>query len=334
MQQLGQETYVGLDTHRETIHGTALDKNGEVIYSDKFPNTREALGNFMRNFPTWNTVIAIEACNFWRGCHKILTEMGYNVKLANPVTCHKIAHEKKTDKVDSKILADLLRVKYLPEVYIPTEEICALRDLTRHKIHFTRFKTKIQNKIKSCLSRSGLSYEDDIWNKEGLQWLKELKNYEIDSYIEVYRLIAKKEKTIKDKIEKISAAKGETSLLETIPGIGYFGAALIYAEIGDIYRFPEVKKLHAYAGVAPGIYQSGTKTRMPSRKSVNYWLKWILIQCAGRVTLKNTKPSKLRDYYFKVFNKKGWKIARKATARKLLTIIWYVLNEKKPYRES
>lgn len=331
---LGQEAYIGLDTHRETIHGTAIDKNGEVIYSDKFPNTKEGLQNFMKDFPSWSSVIAVEACNFWRGCHKILSEMGYKVKLANPVKCHQIANEKKTDKIDSKILADLLRVKYLPEVYIPTEEINALRDLTRHKIHFTRFKVKIQNKIKSCLSRNGLSYEDDLWNKEGQQWLKELKNYEVNSFVGLYKTIVKEEKTIKDKIEKIAAMKEETALLETTPGIGYFGAALIYAEIGDIKRFPTVKHLHAYAGVVPGIYQSGKKTRMPSRKSVNYWLKWIVMQCAGRLTLKNTKASKLRNYYFKVKNKKGWKTARKATARKLLTLIWYILNEKKPYHES
>lgn len=331
---LGQETYIGLDTHRETIHGTALDKRGEIIRSENFQNAKEALCEFMKDFPTWNTIVAIEACNFWRGCYKILTEVGYKVKLANPVMCHKIAHEKKTDKVDSKILADLLRVNYLPEVYIPSDEINSLRDLTRHKIHFTRFKVKIKNKIKSCLSRNGISYEKDLWNKEGLQWLKELKNYEIDSFLNLYKLIAKEEDTIKKKIEKIAAAKEETALLETIPGVGYFGATLIYAEIGDIQRFPTVKHLHAYAGVASGIYQSGTKTRMPTRKSVNYWLKWITMRCAGRLTLKNTKPSKLRNYYFKVRDKKGWKTARKATARKLLTVIWYVLNEKKPYRES
>lgn len=331
---LGQETYIGLDTHRETIHGTALDKSGEIIRSENFQNVKEVLCEFMKDFPTWNTVIAIEACNFWRGCYKILKEMGYTVKLANPVMCHKIAHEKKTDKVDSKILADLLRVNYLPEVYIPSDEINSLRDLTRHKMHFTRFKVKIQNKIKSCLSRNGISYEDDLWNKEGLQWLKELKNYEIDSFFSLYKSIIKEEDIIKEKIEKIAKNKKETILLETIPGVGYFSAALIYAEIGTLERFPTVKHLHAYAGVAPGIYQSGTKTRMPMRKSVNYWLKWITMQCAGRLTLKNTKPSKLRNYYFKIRDKKGWKTARKATARKLLTVIWYVLHEKNPYHES
>lgn len=331
---LGQETYIGLDTHRETIHGTALDKDGGVIRSEKFRNTREALQGFMTEFPTWNTTVVIEACNFWRGCYKILVEKGYKVKLANPVMCHKIAHEKKTDKVDSKILADLSRVNYLPEVYIPSDEINSLRDLTRHKIYFTRFKVKLQNKIKANLSRDGISYREDLWNKKGMQWLRELKDDEISSYLRLYEISVKEEKAIKERIEKIAAAKNETALLETIPGIGYFGAALIYAEIGDVTRFPTVKHLHAYAGVVPGIQQSGTKTRMPTRKSVNYWLKWIVMQCAGRLTLKNTKPTKLRNYYFKVRDKKGWKTARKATARKLLTVIWYVLNEKVPYRES
>ena len=329
-----EQIYIGLDTHRETIHGTALDKNGGIIKSNAFPNTREALQDFVKDFPTWNTTIAIEACNFWRGCHKILKEIGYIVKLANPVICHKIAHEKKTDKVDSKILADLTRVNYLPEVYIPSDEINALRDLTRHKMHFTRFKVRTQNKIKSCLSRNGISYEVDLWNKEGLQWLKELKNYEIDSFLSLYQLISKEEDIIKKKIDKVAKSKKETTLLETIPGIGYFGATLIFAEIGDIKRFPTVKYLHAYAGVAPGIYQSGTKTRMPSRKSVNYWLKWIVMQCAGRVALKNIKPNKLRNYYLRIKDKKGWKTARKATARKMLTIIWFMLNKNIPYRES
>ena len=329
-----EQIHIGLDTHRETIHGTALDKNGGVIKSNAFPNTREALQDFVKEFPTWNTTIAIEACNFWRGCHKILKEKGYNVKLANPVICHKIAHEKKTDKVDSKILADLSRVNYLPEIYIPSDEINALRDLTRHKMHFTRFKVRIQNKIKSCLSRNGISYEDDLWNNEGLMWLKNSKDYEIESYLRLYKNIVKEEGVIKEKIEKTAQSKKETTLLETIPGVGYFGATLIYAEIGDITRFPTLKHLHAYAGVAPGIYQSGTKTRMPSRKSVNYWLKWIVMQCAGRVALKNIKPNKLRNYYLKIKDKKGWKTARKATARKMLTIIWFVLNKNIPYQES
>lgn len=331
---LGQEAYVGLDTHRNTIHATVLDKNGQLIGSGEFPNTPEALLEFFEPLRTWNTFVALEACNFWRGCYKTLKAQGYHVKLANPVSCHKIANDKKTDKVDSKILADLLRVNYLPEVYIPSDEILSLRDLARNKCSLTRMKVVVQNKIKACLSRNGISYEDDLWNKEGMRWIQNLSNEEVATYVKVYETVKKEADTVKKKIEKIANTKEETLLLQTIPGIGDFGAMLMLAEIGDINRFPTPKHLHAYAGVAPGMYQSGTKTRMPSRKSVNYWLKWIATQCAGRVSLKKSTSSKLRRYYFSIRNKKGWKTARKATARKLLTIVWHVLKNKNPYHES
>ena len=88
---LGQETYIGLDTHRETINGTALDSSGNIICNSDFPNTKEALIEFMKGFYTWNTSIAIEACNFWRGPYKILRDVGYTVKLANPIKCRQIA---------------------------------------------------------------------------------------------------------------------------------------------------------------------------------------------------------------------------------------------------
>ncbi len=48
-------------------------------------------------------------------------------------------------------------------------------------------------------------------------------------------------------------------ILTTIPGIGYFSALLIYAEIGDINRFPNSKKLCSYAGLVPTVRQSGNR---------------------------------------------------------------------------
>lgn len=328
---IGQEVYIGLDTHRETIHGTALKPDGEIICSIDFPNTREALIEFMKGFYPWYSHVAIEACNFWRGPYKILKELGYKIKLANPVKTSQISKDKKTDEVDSKILADLYRVGYLPEVYIPSDEILSLRDLTRHKINLMRLKIRLQNKIKAQLSRNGIAYVKRLWNKDGVVWLKKLKNYEIDGLLKIWELLSKEEHSVKRKIEKIARMKKETILLETIPGIGYYGAMIIYAEIGDIDRFPTSKHLQAYSGFSPGIHQSGTKTKMPKRANVNYWLKFIISQCSGRVTLTKCK---LQKHYFKIKKKKGWKIARKSTGRVMLSIIWHILKEKISYQES
>ena len=326
-----QEVYVGFDTHRETIHGTAMNKEGDLICSYNFPATKEALEEFMKAFAVWNTHIAIEACNHWKFAYNILNEKGYEVMLANPAKCRQIAKDKKTDEVDSRIIADLRRINYLPKVTILSDKILKLRDLCRHKSTLTRMRSKIQTKIKSHLSRNGIPYENNLWEKEKIAWLKSLNDLEIDSFLRIYDLLRDEEKQTKKQIVKIAMMNEDILLLKTIPGVGYYGAVMIYEEIGDINRFVTVKNLHAYAGVAPGVYQSGTKSRTKTRSEVNYWLKWIVGQCAGSIFRKR---SNLRKYYQKMKAKKGNKIARKATARKILTISWHVLKEKIPYRES
>ena len=121
-----EKLYVGMDIHEKTITGTAMTENGEIQFRKTIPNTREAVQCFLSGVPSPQVKIAIEACDLWRGVYKMLRELGYHVVLANPLKTRQIAGAKKTDKVDSKTLANLLRTRYLPEVYIPKDDIFTL----------------------------------------------------------------------------------------------------------------------------------------------------------------------------------------------------------------
>jgi len=107
-----------------------------------------------------------------QGTFRMFSDLGYTVKLANAKKTHDIAANKKTDKVDARTLADLLRTQYLPEVWIPTDEIIELREITRHKSRLTRTRVQLQNKIKSTLLMKGISYKKNIWNESCLEQLK------------------------------------------------------------------------------------------------------------------------------------------------------------------
>jgi hypothetical protein len=63
---LRQETYIGLDAHKEKIYGTALSKKGEVLCSYEFPSSKEAIKEFLKSFQSWNTFIAISMWNLER----------------------------------------------------------------------------------------------------------------------------------------------------------------------------------------------------------------------------------------------------------------------------
>ena len=319
----------GIDIHKEKLAGCIMDENGNITREHIFPFSKEAIERFLTGISSSELTIAIEACGMWRGTYTILTELGYKVKLANPKKTHDIACKKKTDKVDARILADLLRTDYLPEVWIPDERILRVRDLTRHKSNLTRLRTMVQLKIKSYLLRKGTKY-GKLWNEKALSKLAE-EDLDIKNLINVYWSLKKEEKEVMNRIRKIALRMKETTLLMSIAGIGEFSSLTILAEIGDIKRFETPKTLVSYSGLCPGIYQSGSTERNVRNNAVNKWLKWIMYECSGRAIMLDPMFQKC---YYKVKKRKGFQTARRATARKMLTIIWYMLTNEEPYRAS
>ena len=322
--------YGGLDIHKEKIAGCILNESGDVIREQCFPVSKKAIEKFVDGISNAEISFAIEACGLWRAVYRMLTDLGFTVKLAHAKKTHDIACNKKTDKVDAHILADLLRTKYLPEVWIPDEQTLHLRDLTRHKTTLTRLRVKIQVKIKSMLLQNGIPYTKNIWNENMLSKLAEI-NPNIKNLIRIYQSLKIEEKEVKKRIGNISRCKKETTLLMSIHGIGELSSLIILAEIGDIKRFKSPKSLISYAGLCPGIYQSAGTERTVKNNAVNKWLKWIIYECSGKTI--SLDPF-IQKYFYNIQKKKDYPTARRATARKLLTIIWHMLINNEPYRAS
>ncbi|MBI5332730.1 MAG: IS110 family transposase [Candidatus Aenigmarchaeota archaeon] len=309
--------YAGLDIHKDMFYGTILNEKDEVVVQGEFPNNTKALEKFFTGFHPGITKAAIEATGCWRGYYKTLQTLGYKVVLANPIKAKERSNKKKTDKVDSKTLAELLRTNFIPQVYIPTEEIMKLRDIARHRARIRRMDTKIKQTIKAYLLRDGIKCPKSIWNKEGLLWLESLGNPDIKNLIELHSSFTKQINEVTIRVTKISRNTETTRLLQTFPGIGYYGSVMIAAEIGDVNRFDSVKSLVMYAGLCPGIYQSANTNRNVKQTACNHWLKWIVYECSGRAAMLNTKYTK---HYYKLKQRKGRMVARRSTARKIIVL--------------
>ena len=326
-----KELYCGIDVHKESFVGCVLDKEGNVVREHTFPPTSEGFEHFIAGISSAEVTIAVEACNLWRPAQKILAELGYTIKLANPVKTHQIACKKKTDKVDAKILADLLRTNYLPEVYIPTEQVLGFRDLVRHKCDITKMKVRAKIRIKAYLLKNSIPYEKKIWNKKELGVLEALEKLELNDLIDDYRHFASKEAKVLKRIKETAEADKLSKILATHPGIGEFGALMMIAEIGDVSRFQSYKQLISYAGFSPGIYQSANTSYAVHNNAVNKYLKWIITECSGRAaqfcpTYKNLQK--------KIEKKKGFKVARRELGRKMLRAVYYMLKNEEEYHAS
>ena len=103
------------------------------------------------------THVALEATYGWEWLAELLEEAGYDVHLAHPLRTQAIAAARvKTDAVDAKTLAHLLRTGLLPEAYIAPPELRDLRELLRHRAVLTRMRTAVKNRVHALLARQGI----------------------------------------------------------------------------------------------------------------------------------------------------------------------------------
>ena len=317
---------------RKWIYGTILDENKNVVREGKIDCTISAVEKFLHSTPKESLNVVLEACEIWEGVYDHLKERCNVVKVANVLKTKAIGYaRKKTDKIDSKILTELLFADMIPEAYVPDAEIRMMRKSVRHRLGIIKVRTIFKNQVHAILRARNLHplpEVKDVFTKKGIVWLKSLDIAEICSCM---RMIGASNNEV-DTAEVLSSdnpLKKEVELLKTMPGIGEVSATLIMSDIADIRRFETPKNLCAYARIVPSVYQSGDTERYGGiTKHDPGHLRHMLIECAD-VAIRHDERS--RRFFQKIYKKKGWNVAVTAVAHKMLYIMWYMLTNNQPY---
>ncbi|AND40522.1 transposase [Cytobacillus oceanisediminis 2691] len=140
--------------------------------------------------------------------------------------------------------------------------------------------------------------------------------------------------------------KEEYNIIKSIPGVGEKIAATIISEIGEIDRFIDPKKLVAFAGVNPSVFESGKYTAARNRitKRGSSRLRhalYMAVHCAIRDCRKSKKSDeiiprnkKLREFFDKKREEgKPFKVAVIACVNKLLPWIFALLKSKTTFQD-
>lgn len=332
------EYHIGVDYHKSYSHLVVQDSAGKTLRSGRVKNDRQSLGGFLERYRE-NSHAVVEATRNWMMIYDWLDDICDDVVLAHPLKVKAIADAKiKTDKIDATVLAHLLRADLVPEAWAPSDKARELRVALRERMFYVRLRTMTKNRIVTVFDRypeqtAQLKKLSDLFGKAGRQQLAALNVLEIDR-IQIDRgldFIGDIDGRIKQSeatIRALTKTNGNVKLLKTIPGIGEFFARLIDAEIDDIKRFRNPKKLAAYAGLVPSTYSSGGKTfHGKIIKQGNKWLRWAFVEAVAPAVASDAQ---LRGQYdhLKI---RGVNKARVAIARKLLTIAFQILRDQRAY---
>jgi transposase len=331
--------YVGIDHHRQYSHMTVMDQKGQVLRSGRVPNLQNEIGKFFEGFKAIEAVIETGRSSYTMV--DVFEEMGVPVKIAHPNEVKAIARAKiKTDKRDSEVLAHLLRMNMIPEVYRRSPENRQAQRILRQRAFYVRAMTALKNRIYAMLAqqreevREEVARQTNIFSEKGQRVLTGLElaareKQLLEALLKTYRHLEKRIKESAAFVDKLYEGIREAQLIRTIPGFGKYLSVLVAVEIADLSRFADAAHLHAYAGVIPSVHSSGDKTHYGKIiRAGNRWLRWAAVEAVWPAIRADFD---LRVFYDRLARRKGANKAKVAAARRLLTIVYKVWKEQRNY---
>ena len=334
--------YVGIDVHKKMCQAAILGDDGELLDEIRFPNDADGIEEFSGKLSSFNDEVkaVVESTgNLWIQIHDRLEEHGFDVALSNPSKTRLIAEAKvKTDKVDARTLAGLLRADMLLTCYVPGEELRSRRELLRHRLNLVKIRTEVKNRIHSLLDKHGLRMPGTTpFSKGNIAWLRGLSLGFMDdailrSDLAVLEAVDGQVLLIEEKIAALAAEDRRVRLLMTMTGVGYFTAMLVLSEVGDIGRFRGDKEFASWMGLVPSVHQSGEKTRIGGVSGPgNRRLRWAMVECAQAAVRYDPR---CRGLYERLSRRRGAGCAIVAVAHEMARVLFFMLSRDEPYRDA
>ena len=322
--------------HREFAQ-IAVWENGRVRQAGQIAMTAEALRVFADSLGLEDEV-AIEATCNTHAIVRLIEPRVARVVVSNPMKTRAIAEAKvKTDKVDARVLCELLAADYLPSVWVADEGTQALRRQVARRANVVRQRTRLKNQVQAILQRNLIPRcpAADLFGIKGRCWLANQdlppdEEFAVEGLVRQLDFHGQELRIIDAALGRIALERDEVKRLMTIPGIDATVALSIVAAVGDFRRFRRPEQLVSYLGLNPRVRQSGQQPASHGRitKQGRAHARGMLVEAA--FTAART-PGPLRAFFERIRSRRGMQIAVVATARKLVCLCWTMIERDEDY---
>lgn len=341
---------IGVDLHKSQFTVCFLAEDRTEAETGMYPTQESGYESFLGKCEEYTErgyelSAAVESTGNARYFRNKLLGAGVEVTVVNTLK-FKVVNEsvKKTDKHDARTLAEFLEKDMLPESRLCSQMSEDLRRVLKTRSITVKAVVGIKNQIHGLLLGYGIETKrGELQSKKERQrilaGLEDHKSFGgaaeavkplFDTLDQMSTLVKNLEKVL----ERMVAEDEEVKLLRTIPGVGLISAATIQAYIDDIGRYSSPKKLAAHMGLVPWVQNSNEMIhhgRITKRGPVE--LRTAMVQCVlGMVRVKKkTGQYRIMTRYDYIKKHKGSGKSIIATARKLSTIIYMMLKNRKPF---
>jgi len=330
--------YTGFDLHSTNTYVGIIDEDGGRLWKKKLRNDPNLISETLRPLKKDIEGIVVESTYNWYWLVDLMMEEGYRVHLANPSRVQQYSGLKHGDDEDDAFwLAEMLRLKILPEGFIYPKEQRPLRDLLRKRGHLVRLRTSLILGLQNILARN-------LGTKMNTHHLKSLRTDHVTPLLmgnddlslagrvskEAVDSLTRQIQAIEVAVERKIDIKKPYDLLLSLPGVGRVLGLTIMMETGPIDRFKDVGNYVSYCRKVPAARFSNDKKKgTNNRKNGNKYLSWAYGEAAE---LARRLDSEAKVYYDRKRRRTNAPIAHSALAHKLARAAYYIMRDEVPFK--
>lgn len=324
-----QRQYVGIDLHRRRSVIVRCDAGGKALATTRIDNDPAALAAVVADAGPEPEVV-LEACYGWYWAADLLADVGARVHLAHPLGNNWGHRRVKNDERDAADLVDLLRLGRLAEAWIAPPELRELRELVRYRAKLVNLRSGLKAQVHAVLAKEGVAVPmSDLFGVAGQVLLDDAQLGEayavrVESLRDILGVVGREVAMLEGRIAAALENHAGYHAIQAIHGVGPILAAIFVAEIGDVSRFPDARRLCSWAGLTPRHRESDTTVhRGHITKQGSRLVRWAAVEAVVRQ--RGATP--IRAHHHRVAERRGKSIGRVAAARKLLILVYYGLRD-------
>jgi transposase len=342
------DVFCGMDVDKHSISATFLNHSGEMKSIKTEYSAQNLLKYAQNHYPGQKIAYAYEAGPTGFGLYDDFISKNNICMVISPSSIPKAPNERvKTNRLDSKKIAENLRGGQLKGIHVPSEAYRELRHLTQLRDTFVKQSVASKLRIKSLLLFESIKYPQS--ENSSQQWTSEVRNklrtidcsetvhFKIESLLnnlEYCRYsILETTRYIRQYCQKNEEIKRNLEYIQSVPGIGGITATQLLAHVGDWRQIKRPNQIGAFLGLVPTENSTGDDINRGSITRLgDNRLRNKLVQCAWIAIRKDKELMEFYQRIYKTHDKKyASRVAIVAVARKLTTRVFAVLTEQRKY---
>jgi len=330
--------YIGVDFHaRQQTISYLTTEDGEVTRRRLEHAEVTLVRSFYEQFAGQQVIVGFEASGYAAWFEELLEELGYEIWIGHATAIRTFAKRRqKNDRRDADLILDLLVHGDFPRIHRHSEESRTILQQLRYRQRLVKMRTMISNSLVFMAASRGVLLRHQFTSRRSVERIQQLRlpaelaaqrDEQCRRWLELKASIDQVERGLALKAE----ADPQVQRLRTQYGIGLLTGLCLVHTLGRVDRFPNSRKVTAYAGFDPVEDSSGERRRIGSiSKEGSRLLRFFLIE-AGQIAVR--RDAELARVYRRVLVRRGHAKAKVAIGRRLLVRAFIMLRDEIDHAE-